>query len=124
MITEKYVIKNKRKLRIRRSIRSKIQGTAQKPRLIIFRSNKFLYAQVYDDLAARVLAHVSTREMDMNVKLKSFKDKAAAKVMGKLMADRLKKLKIKAVVFDRNVYDFKGRVKIFADSVRENGIKI
>ena len=124
MITEKYVIKNKRRLRIRRAIRGKIQGTGQRPRLIIIRSNKFLYAQVYDDSAARVLAHVSTREKEIHAKLKSFKDKEAAKLMGKLMADRLKKLKIKAVVFDRNVYDFKGRVKIFADSVRENGIKI
>lgn len=123
MITEKYIVKNKRKLRIRRSIRSKIQGTAAKPRLIIIRSNKFLYAQVYDDLTARVLAHASTREKDIPVKLKSLKNKEAAKAMGKLMAERLKKLKIKTVVFDRNVYDFKGRVKMFADSVRESGIK-
>ena len=91
--------------------------------MIIIRSNKFLYAQVYDDLAARVLTHASTRDKDIHAKLKSFKNKEAAKTMGKLMAERLKKLKIKTVVFDRNIYDFKGRVKIFADSVRENGIK-
>lgn len=124
MITEKYIIKNRRQLRIRRSIRSRVNGTADRPRLVIIRSNKFLYAQVVDDTSARILAQASTLEKELNAKLKSHKDKAAAKAMGKLMADRLKKLKIKSVVFDRNVYDFKGRVKIFADSVRESGIKI
>ena len=124
MITSKYIIKKKRRLRIRRAIRGKIQGTTERPRLIIIKSNKFLYAQVYDDSAAKVLAHVSTREKDVNSKFKSFKDKEAAKTLGKVMAERLKKIKIKSVVFDRNIYDFKGRVKIFADSVRESGIKI
>jgi large subunit ribosomal protein L18 len=124
MITPKYVLKNKRKQRIRKSIKKKISGTAKRPRLIIVRSNKYLYAQVYDDSSARVLTHVSTLEKDVSSKLKSLKDREAAKQMGKVMAERLKALKIKTVVFDRNTYDFKGRVKIFADSVRENGIQI
>ena len=124
MITPKYQVKNKRRLRIRRFVRGKIQGTADKPRLIIFRSNRYLYAQVYDDSTPKVLAQISTREKEVSAELKSYKDKEAAKLMGKVMADRLKKIKIKTVVFDRNIYDFKGRVKIFADSVRESGIKI
>ena len=123
MITPKYVLKNRRKQRIRKSIRKKISGTEKRPRLIIFRSNKYLYAQVYDDDKTSVLAQVSTLEKEVNSKLKSSKDLEAAKVMGKVMAERLKKIKVKTVVFDRNVYDFKGRVKLFADSVRENGIK-
>lgn len=124
MITPKYVLKHKRKQRIRKSIRKKISGTPQRPRLIIVRSNKYLYAQVYDDDGARVLTQVSTLEKDVGSKLKSSKDKEAAKQMGKVIAERLKALKIKAVVFDRNTYDFKGRVKTFADSVRKNGIQI
>ncbi len=124
MITPKYILKNKRKQRIRKSIKKKIYGTPTKPRLIIFRSNKYLYAQVYNDSSAKLLAYVSTLEKEVNSKLKSFKDREAAKHMGKVMAGRLKKLKIKTVVFDRNTYDFKGRVKLFADSVRENGIQI
>lgn len=123
MITPKHVLKNKRNQRIRNTIRKKISGTSERPRLIIFRSNKYLYAQVYDDNTTKVLAHVSTLEKEVNSQLKSSKNREAAKIMGKVMADRLKKIKIKSVVFDRNVYDFKGRVKHFADSVRENGIK-
>lgn len=124
MITPKYILKNRRKQRIRKSIKKKIYGTTERPRLIVFRSNKYLYAQVYDDSEARVLTHVSTLEKDVGSKLKSLKDKEAAKEMGKVMAKRLKAKKIKTVVFDRNTYDFKGRVKIFADTVRENGIKL
>jgi len=123
MITPKHVLKNKRKQRIRKTIRKKISGTSERPRLIVFRSNKYLYAQVYDDNISKVLAQVSTLEKEINSQLKSLKNREAAKIMGKVMADRLKKIKIKSVVFDRNVYDFKGRVKHFADSVRENGIK-
>ena len=66
---------------------------------------------------------ISTLEKEVNSQLKSSKNLEAAKVLGKVMAERLKKIKVKTVVFDRNVYDFKGRVKLFADSVRENGIK-
>ena len=91
--------------------------------MIIFRSNKYLYSQVYDDVNGKVLAHASTLEKEVKSKLKSTKDKEAAKVMGEVIADRLKKLKIKEVVFDRNIYSFAGRVKVFADSVREKGLK-
>ena len=123
MITPKHVLKNKRKRRIRKSYREKISGASERHRLIVFRSNKYLYAQVYDDNNSKVLTQVSTLEKEVNSQLKSLKNREAAKIMGKVMADRLKKIKIKSVVFDRNVYDFKGRVKHFADSVRENGIK-
>lgn len=122
MITPKHVLKNKRKQRIRKSIRKKISGTSERPRLVIFRSNKYLYAQVYDDSNRKILTHVSTLEKEVSSQLKSRKDQEAAKIMGKVMAERMKKKKIKSVVFDRNVYDFKGRVKHFADSVRKNGI--
>ena len=123
MITPKHVLKNKRKQRIRKSIRKKIAGTSERPRLVIFRSNKYLYAQVYDDSNSKILTHVSTLEKEVGSQLKSRKDREAAEIMGKVMAERMKKKKIKSVVFDRNVYDFKGRVKHFADSVRKNGIK-
>ena len=124
MITPKYILKNKRKDRIRKSIRKKISGTPERPRLIIVRSNKYLYAQVYDDENAKVLANASTLEKEVKSKLKGTKDKEAAKVLGEILAERLKKKKVKTVVFDRNVYDYKGRVKVFADSVREKGITL
>jgi large subunit ribosomal protein L18 len=124
MITPKYVLKMKKKLRLRKSIRKNISGTSEKPRLIVVKSNKYLYTQVYDDFNAKVLANASTLEKDIKSQLKSTKNKEAAKLMGKIIAERLKKKKIKSVVFDRNVYPFTGRIKIFADSIRENGIKI
>ena len=124
MITPKYLIKKKRKQRIRKSVRKIINGTAKRPRMIIIKSNKYLYSQVFDDQKGKVLTSVSTLEKDVKSELKSKKDKDAAKVMGKLLAERLKKIKIKTVVFDRNFYPYTGRVKVFADSVRENGIKL
>ena len=122
MITPKYVIKKKKKLRMRKSIRKILNGTPEKPRMIIFRSNKYLYTQVYDDSTGNVLTSASTLEKDVKEQLKSTRDKDAAKAMGKLIAERLKEIKVERVVFDRNVYPFTGRVKVFADSARENGI--
>lgn len=124
MITPKYMLKKKRKQRVRRSIRKHLSGTGEKPRLIVIRSNKYLYTQVYDDFNARVLANASTLEKDIRSQLKSTKNKDAAKLIGKVIAERLKKKKIKSVVFDRNIYPYTGRVKILADSIRENGITL
>ncbi|MCK4764009.1 MAG: 50S ribosomal protein L18 [Candidatus Aminicenantes bacterium] len=123
MITPKYIIKNKRKNRLRKSIRKNINGTPDRPRMIIKKSNKYLYAQVVDDENYKVLVSVSTLEKDVKSQLKSTKDKEAARAMGKVIAERLKEKKIITVTFDRNVYPFMGRVKVFADSARENGIK-
>ncbi len=122
MITPKYVLEDRRKQRVRKSIRKKISGTKEKPRMIVFRSNKYLYVQVYDDINRKVLVSASTLEKEIKEQLKSTKNKDAAKLIGKLISDRLKKKKINSVVFDRNVYAYAGRVKIIADSARENGI--
>lgn len=122
MITPKYVIKKKKKARLRKSIRKTVNGTPAKPRMIIFRSNKYLYTQVYDDSTGSVLVSASTLEKEVKGQLKSTRDKDAAKAMGKVIAERLKEIKVESVVFDRNVYPFTGRVKVFADSARENGI--
>lgn len=123
MITPKYIVKKRRKERLRKSIRRRLAGTPEKPRMIIVRSNKFLYAQVYDDNSGSVLTSASTMEEGIKSQLKSTKDKEAAKLMGKIIAQRLKEKKITSVVFDRNIYPFTGRVKVFADSARENEIQ-
>ncbi len=123
MITPKHEIKLKRKERLRKSIRKSINGTAEKPRMIIVRTNKYLYTQVIDDITGNVVASASTLEKEVKSQLKSTKDKEAAKLIGKIISDRLKDKQIDAVVFDRNIYPFTGRVKTFADSARENGIK-
>ncbi len=123
MIKAKFEVKAKRKQRLRKSIRKILNGTSERPRMIVVRTNKYLYTQVVDDTSGSVVTSASTLEKDVRSQLKSTKDKDAAKMMGKIIADRLKEKKIESVVFDRNVYPFTGRVKAFADSARENGIK-
>lgn len=123
MITPKYVLKNKRKDRVRKTIRKKLNGTPERPRMIFVRSNKYLYTQVYDDLNGTVLASATTLAKEVKEQLKSAKDKEAAKVLGKLIADKLIEKEITSVVFDRNIYAYTGRVKVFADSARESGLK-
>lgn len=122
MITPKHVLKKRKKRRLRKSIRKVVNGTTQRPRMMVVRSNKYLYTQVYDDTTGLVLASASTLEKDLKSQLKGTKDKEAAKLMGQIIAQRLKEKKIEQVVFDRNVYPFTGRVKVFADSAKENGI--
>ena len=123
MITPKHEIKKKRKVRLRKAIRKSIMGTLERPRMIVVRSNKYIYTQIIDDFSGSVLASASTLEKDVKTQLKSTKNKEAAKLIGKIIAERLKEKKIEAVVFDRNIYPFTGRVKAFADSARENGLK-
>ena len=123
MITAKHVLKKKRKERLRKALRRRLPGTPQRPRMIVVRSNKYLYTQVYDDSSGNVLTSASTLEKDIKAQLKSTKDKEAAKLIGKIIAERLKEKQITAVLFDRNIYPFTGRVKVFADSAREQGIQ-
>jgi large subunit ribosomal protein L18 len=123
MITPKHVLRKSRKARLRKALRNRLQGTPERPRMIIVRSNKFLYTQVYDDNNGTVMASASTLEKDIKSQLKSTKDKEAAKLIGKIIAQRLKEKEITSVLFDRNIYPFTGRVKVFADSAREQGIQ-
>ena len=123
MITAKYIIKKIKAKRLRNAIKANIRGTLEKPRLILVKSNKYLYSQVIDDASHQVLTTASTLEKDLRTKLKSAKNKEAAKLLGETIAERLKEKKIETVVFDRNVYAYAGRVKIFTDAAREKGIR-
>lgn len=123
MIKAKYIVKKVKRQRVRRAIQARLRGTAERPRLIMVRSNQYLYAQVIDDASRQVLLSATTLEKELKGKLKSAKDKAAAKLLGETIAARLKEKKIEAVVFDRNVYNYAGRVKVFSDAAREKGIR-
>jgi len=123
MITAKYIIRKIKRLRVRRALKATLRGTPERPRMIMVRSNKYLYTQVIDDASHQVLLTASTLEKDLKAKLKSAKNKEAAKLLGETIAERLKEKKIETVVFDRNVYAFAGRVKIFTDAAREKGIR-
>ncbi len=111
-------ILNQRARRIGR-VRAKISGTAQRPRLAVHRSLRYISAQAIDDLSGKTLAAVHQRDV---LKKKMPKTEAAAEV-GKAMAKAVLDAGIKEVVFDRRSYRFHGRVKIFADAVREAGLK-
>ena len=110
--------KIERRLKIKRHIRSKVSGTAQKPRLTVFRSNCQIYAQLIDDVNGKTLAAASS----LKIKDKMTKTEQVAKV-GALVAQAAKEAGITEVVFDRNGYLYHGRVKQLADAAREAGLK-
>jgi len=123
MITAKYTIRKIKRARVRAAIKATLRGTPERPRMIMVRTNKYLYTQVIDDASHQVLLSASTLEKELKAKLKSAKNKEAAKLLGETIAERLKEKKIAAVVFDRNVYPYTGRIKIFTDAAREKGIR-
>ena len=119
MITKisKNVTRQKRHLRIRQTL----SGTASKPRLNVFRSNKQIYAQIIDDTTGRTLCSASSLDKEINVKNGS--NVAAATEVGTLVAKRALALNIEAVVFDRGGYLYHGRVKALAEAARAAGLK-
>ena len=102
-------------------IRSKIMGTAEIPRLCVFRSNTGIYAQIIDDEAKTTLCSASS--LDKELKIKNGSNIEAAKIVGEAIAKKASKSKIKKVVFDRGGYLYHGRVKALADAARENGLE-
>ena len=109
----------RRKARVRRQLK---KVSAGRPRLSVHRSSKHIYVQVIDDRLGRTLASASTLEDDVMKALKTGADKAAAAVIGKLIAERALKANIKDVVFDRGAYIYHGRIKALADGAREGGL--
>ena len=104
-------------------IRNRFSGTAERPRLSVFRSNNHIYAQVIDDAAGKTLVSASTAEKDAKAELKNTNDVEAASYVGKLVAKRAKDAGIDQVVFDRGGYIYHGRVKALADAAREAGLE-
>lgn len=102
-------------------VRSKLTGTAVRPRLNVFRSNKHIYAQLIDDVNGVTLASASTLDKEMN--LESTSNLEAAVKVGELVAKRAVEKGVKAIVFDRGGYLYHGRVKALADAARENGLE-
>ena len=111
------VTKIARRNKIKTRIRGKISGTAERPRMSVFRSNKVIYVQVIDDLAGVTLAAASSKGLEGGTKTE-----VAAKV-GKEIAKKAQEKGITEVVFDRNGYLYHGRVKSLADAAREGGLK-
>ena len=112
------VTKIERRNKIKTRIRGKISGTAERPRMTVFRSNKQIYVQLVDDLAGATLVAASSRNLDVQGDKKTI----AAEV-GKKIAEKALAAGITEVVFDRNGYLFHGRVKSLADAARKGGLK-
>lgn len=116
--TSRSVARKRRHLRVRR----KIQGTAERPRLNVYRSLEHIYAQVIDDVAGHTLAAVSTVSRDVRKDLDSLSKIEQAKAIGKAIAERAREKGIEQVIFDRGGFPYHGRIKALAEGSREGGL--
>jgi large subunit ribosomal protein L18 len=109
--------------RVRYRIRKKFAGTAERPRLAVFRSEKHISVQAIDDAAGRTVAHASTLEKELRAKAGKGWNLSAATAVGTAIAERLEGLGVTSVVFDRGGNVYHGRIKALADAAREAGLK-
>jgi large subunit ribosomal protein L18 len=114
--------KAEHRIRRHRRVRKKVLGTAERPRLAVFRSNKHIYVQAIDDLAGRTVASASTMETDARGGATA--TVAAAKEVGKRVGERAKQAGITTVVFDRGGFKYHGRIAAIADGAREAGLEL
>ena len=117
--------KHEARLKKARRIKARLSGTSEKPRLVVYRSHKHIYAQLVDDTVGATLVESSTLKKLLKAKITAAKSKVkAGKSVGMDIAEEAKKKNITAAVFDRNGYLYHGRVKAVAEGARENGLKI
>jgi large subunit ribosomal protein L18 len=111
----------RKRLKRKASIRKKVHGTAERPRLTVYKSNRYTYVQAVDDLAGKTVAAASNLEKEH----REIGNKVATlEKLGQLVAERLKAKNVSAVVFDRNGYRYHGKVKAIADGARKGGIAV
>jgi len=115
--------KNLRRKRRKQHVRKNVTGTADRPRLTVFRSNKNIYAQIIDDMAGHTLAAASTAEKSVCDDQTSKGNCKGAKLVGQVLAEKATKVGIKKVVFDRNGCAFHGRLKELAEAARKGGLE-
>lgn len=111
-----------RRQKLRWRIRSRVSGTAQKPRMSVFRSNKDIYVQIIDDTTGTTIASANSRQKDIAAQTGTKSEISA--LVGKAIAAKAKELGIETCVFDRGGYLYHGRVKAVADGAREGGLKL
>jgi large subunit ribosomal protein L18 len=110
-------------MRVHERVRQRVEGTAERPRLCVYRSLGHIYAQVIDDHMGKTLVSASSLDKETKKNLKGGGNIAAAKVIGKAIAERAKAAGVVKVVFDRGGYKYHGRVKALADAAREAGLQ-
>lgn len=114
------ILKEARRQRIRHRVRRKIKGTSERPRLSVYRSNRYIYAQLIDDISGQTLCAASSLEAGVS---KDGPKADHARRVGQLLAERAREKQVETVVFDRGGYLYHGRVKALADGAREGGLK-
>jgi large subunit ribosomal protein L18 len=112
-----------RRLRRQRHVRNRMSGTPERPRLAVFRSSKHIYAQMVNDQTGTTLVAASTMEPDIKAQVKYGGNKAAAAVVGRVVAERAKQAGIDKICFDRRSYKYHGRVAALAQAARDAGLK-
>lgn len=117
------ISKDAHRRRIHERVRTRISGTTERPRLCIYRSTAHIYVQVIDDLSGKTIVSASSVDGETKKNLKGGGNIAAAKVIGKTVAERAKAAGVSKVVFDRGGYKYHGRVKALADAAREAGLQ-
>jgi large subunit ribosomal protein L18 len=119
---KKVILKNKsdRRRKLHKKVRAKVFGNVDAPRLSVFKSNRFIYAQIINDDTGKVLTSEADIKTYLNGKINKID---SAKKVGLMLAENAKKLKIKNVVFDRGGFPYKGRVKALAEGAREGGLQ-
>ncbi|MEW5807247.1 MAG: 50S ribosomal protein L18 [Acidobacteriota bacterium] len=120
---EKQVDKERKRRIIKFRIKKKVVGTAERPRLVVFKSLKHIYVQVVDDTRGRTITSASTLDKECRLRIKSGGNLEAARIVGEIIARRLKEKDMISVVFDRGGYLYHGRVKALAESARNSGLK-
>ena len=116
--------KRVRRQRAHSRIRGRVSGTAERPRLAVFKSGRYVYAQLIDDLVGSTLAQANSKEADLRAKIEGgAASKAAARLIGETIAERAKAKGIERCVFDRGGYIYHGKVKELADGARSKGLK-
>ena len=122
MRKDKSETQKKVKARIRLRVRAKIRGSAERPRVFVFKSNRYIYAQAVNDDSGTVLVSACTLEKALKEKIKNTKNKDACQNLGQVLAERLKQKKIERIVFDRGTYPYHGRVKTMAEALWKGGL--
>jgi len=115
--------RNAHRHRVHLRVRMRVNGTPERPRLCVYRSNGNIYAQVIDDLAGKTLVSASSIDKETRTEVKNGNNVAAAKAIGKKIAERARAAGIEQVVFDRGGYMYHGRVEALAAAAREAGLK-
>jgi large subunit ribosomal protein L18 len=122
VLKDKASLRNEREARVRQRIRKTLRGTAERPRVFVFKSNRYVYTQAINDETGTVLASACSLEKSFREQHKNTKNLSSCEALGEIMAQRLKARNIAAIVFDRGAYPYHGRIKALAEAMRKGGL--